>query len=89
MTDADAAFVSRLSGLDHTACSSQLTALVTGVDAAFLPTLPGLDHTADSSLRVFLAWLRCDAGAAADRRRHGYDQVRTALSSALPWRSPK
>lgn len=63
-----------------------LTALVTGVAAIFLPMLPGLDHTAASSVRVFLA---VGAVLALLPTGGGYDQVRTALSSALPWRSAK
>jgi hypothetical protein len=63
-----------------------LTALVTGGAAVFLPMLPGLDHTAASSLRVFLA---VGAVLALLPTGGGYDQVRSALSSALPWRSGK
>jgi hypothetical protein len=63
-----------------------LTALVTAVAAVFLPMLPGLDHTAGSSVRVFLA---VAAVLALLPTGGGYDQVRTALTSALPWRSPK
>ena len=63
-----------------------LAAVVTGGAAVFLPMLPGLDHTAASSLRVFLA---VGAVLALLPTGGGYDQVRTALSSALPWRAGK
>ena len=60
-----------------------LTAAVTGCGAVFLPLLPGLGGAAGSSVRVFLGIAAVLALLPAGE---GYDPVRSAVSSSLPWR---